>query len=236
MPRLLLLLPATTYRAEAFLAAAQHLDLDVTIGSERAMSVSEPHSSKFLALDFRDPAGSARATQAFARQHKIDAVLGVDDVTAEVAAVIAAALDLPHNPSAAVGAARNKYRMRECLRARDVPVPQYRLFTIDQEPGAVVGEVPFPCVVKPTTLSASCGVIRADTPESFIAAFRRVAALLTGLGLESRGEEARQLLVEEFVDGPELALEGLLENGEFRPLALFDKPDPLDGLFKERTI
>ena len=200
------------------------------------MSVSEPHSSKFLALDLHDHDGAARAARTFAREHKIDAVLGVDDVTAEVAAVIAAVLDLPHNPSDAVGAARNKYRMRECLRAQDVPAPRYRLFTIDQDPAAVVGEVPFPCVVKPTTLSASCGVIRADTPESFVAAFRRVAALLTGLGLASRGEEARQILVEEFVDGPELALEGLLTNGGFRPLALFDKPDPLNGPFFEETI
>lgn len=236
MPRLLLLLPATTYRAEAFLEAAQRLKLDVTIGSERAMSLSEPHSSKLLALDFRDPAGSARAAQAFAREHKIDAVLGVDDVTAEVAAVIAASLGLPHNPPAAVAAARNKYRMRECLRARAVPVPQYKLFTINQDPTALAGEVSFPCVVKPTMLSASCGVIRADNRDSFVEAFRRVAALLKGLGLESRGEEGRQILVEEFVDGPELALEGLLTNGQFRPLALFDKPDPLNGPFFEETI
>lgn len=236
MPRLLLLLPATSYRAEAFLQAAHRLHLSTTIGSEQAKPLFDLHSPEFLVLDFNDAAGSARAAREFAREHGLHAVLGVDDLTAEVAAVIAAALGLPHNPPAAVAAARNKYQMRERLQAEGVLIPRFRLFRVDQDPAAVVGKVMFPCVVKPTILSASCGVIRADDQDSFIRAFRRVAALLKGLALEARGDEAQQILVEEFIDGPELAFEGLLTGGQLRPLALFDKPDPLNGPFFEETI
>jgi biotin carboxylase len=47
---------------------------------------------------------------------------------------------------------------------------------------------------------------------------------------------SRQILVESFVPGAEVALEGLLEDGKLRTLAIFDKPDPLDGPFFEETI
>src|SRR5207247_9520104 len=89
----------------------------------------------------------------------------------------------------------------------------------------------FPCVLKPLALSSSCGVIRADNAAEFGDAFRRVATLLTRLRVASR-----HLLVEDFVPGAEVALEGLLTRGELRVLALFDKPDPRTGPFFEETI
>ena len=67
-------------------------------------------------------------------------------------------------------------------------------------------------------------------------AFRRVGALLTALGLAAVDEQARWILVEDFVPGIEVALEGLLTKGTLQPLAMFDKPDPLDGPFFEETI
>src|SRR5207237_6662636 len=95
---------------------------------------------------------------------------------------------------------------------------------------------PFPGDVKTISLSASCGVIRANDPDEFVAAFHRVAALLEKLGTETVGEGTGKILVEDFVPGREVALEGLLTDGELRVLALFDKPDPLDGPFFEETI
>ena len=236
MPHLLLLFPSTTYRAEAFLEAAQRLELEVTIGSEWDVAPTEQGSAKCVALDFRDHDGAARVAESLTKEHRIDAVIGVDDVTAEVAAVVAAALGLLHNPPPAVAAARNKYRMRELLRAQAVPVPRYALFSADLDPSALASQVPFPCVVKPTMLSASCGVIRADDRESFVRAYRRIAALLDRLGDKVLGGPARHILVEEFIEGPEVALEGLLINGDLQLLALFDKPDPLDGPFFEETL
>jgi biotin carboxylase len=48
--------------------------------------------------------------------------------------------------------------------------------------------------------------------------------------------EENDILVERFVDGVEVALDGLLTDGQLETLALFDKPDPLDGPFFEETI
>src|SRR5437899_3306223 len=231
MPRVLLLLPATTYRAESFLEAARRLHLDVTVASEGVAPPTGPFPTQGLTLDFKDPEGSARTVVAVARHQPIDAVVGVDDTTAVAAAAISAALGLPHNSVAATSAARDKHQMRELLRKHGVPVPRFARFSLQEDPAAIAASVAFPCVLKPLALSSSCGVIRADNAAEFGDAFRRVATLLTRLGVASR-----HLLVEDFLPGPEVALEGLLTRGELRVLALFDKPDPLDGPFFEETL
>jgi len=121
--------------------------------------------------------------------------------------------------------------MRERLAACGVPVPHFRPYPLDSDPNEIAAHVPYPCVVKPTRLSGSRGVIRADTPQEFVAAFERTRRLLL-----AGGDPATCLLVEEYIPGIEVALEGLLTGGELRVLALFDKPDPLDGPFFEETI
>ena len=190
----------------------------------------------FLPFNMHDLEEAVRSVVEFARTTPIDVVVGVDDHTTVVAAVISAALGLPHNPVTAVAAARNKHRMRELLHAQGLPVPRFALFSVDDDPAAIAEKIAFPCVVKPISLSASCGVIRANDRDEFVAAFHRVAALLERLGEETLGEGAGKILVEDFVPGREVALEGLLTNGELRVLALFDKPDALDGPFFEETI
>ena len=236
MPRLLLLLPATTYRAEAFIEAARSLQLSVIIGMEWAPEDLPDSSGDVLLLDIRHPQAAAQTVVEFARQHPIDAVIGVDDVTAVTAAAIAQAIGLPHNSVASVTAARNKRQMRELLSSQGIPVPPHKVFPLDGDPMEFAKQVVYPCVVKPLILSASCGVIRANDEEEFSGAFRRVGALLTNLGLVERDEQARWILVEDFVPGIEVALEGLLTQGTLQPLAMFDKPDPLNGPFFEETI
>ena len=236
MPRLLLLLPTRTYRAEAFLAAARHLHVSVTIGSERPPEGLTNLPDELLPLDVRHPQAAAPIAGAFARQHPIDAVIGVDDVTAVTAAAIAQAIGLPHNSVASVTAARNKRLMRELLSGQGILVPCHRVYPLDGDPKEFAKQIVYPCVVKPLILSASCGVIRANDEKEFSEAFHRVGALLTNLGLVERDEQARWILVEDFVPGIEVALEGLLTQGVLQPLAMFDKPDPLNGPFFEETI
>jgi len=206
------------------------------VGSKRANVLPDPHTAGFLPLNLDDPDEAVRAAVEFAETTSIDAVIGVDDNTTVLATVIAAALGLPHNSVASVSAARNKHLLRDLLRQHGVPVPNFTLFSIDDDPQALADTITFPCVVKPLVLSASCGVIRANHEAEFVAAFRRVKALLTKLGLVATDDAARKILVEDFVPGREVALEGLLTNGKLRVLALFDKPDPLDGPFFEETL
>jgi biotin carboxylase len=236
MPRVLLLLSSTTYRAEAFLEAACKLRLDITLGLERTAVLIDRPQFDWLALNFCEPERSTDAVVEYAHSHPIHAVLGVDDATAVLASQLAAALKLSHNSVDSVSAARNKYRMRTRLHEHGVPVPRFIRCSLFDDPMMVAETVSYPCVIKPLALSASCGVIRANDPTELAAAFQRVTSLLHRLGVVKASEAGRQLLVEDFVPGREVALEGLLTNGSLRVLALFDKPDPLDGPFFEETI
>jgi biotin carboxylase len=234
--RLLLLLPTTTYRTQAFVDAAAKLGVDLVCASERPSTLEERAPENLMTLDFADPDGAAENVARFARRRPIHAVVAVDDLTTVAAAAIAARLGLRSNPVAAASAARNKHEMRRRLAAAGVPAPPFRRVALAEDPARVAREVAYPCVLKPLALSASRGVIRADDPERFVAAFRRIAAILARDDVGVSGEVAEALLVEEFVPGREVALEGLLIGGGLQTLALFDKPDPLDGPFFEETI
>jgi len=235
--RLLLLIPTSTYRTEDFVEAASRLEVDLVIASERPSVMSTEFPDHLLTLPFHDPASAARQVEALARERPIHAVVPVDDITTVVGAVIAERLGLPAaNPVAAVSATRNKLRMREMLARAGVPGPDHIAFAVTEDPAAAARRVPYPCVLKPLGLSASRGVIRADDEAEFVAAFRRIAAILADPEVQALGEGADRILVERFIPGVEVALEGLLNHGELNTLALFDKPDPLDGPFFEETI
>jgi formate-dependent phosphoribosylglycinamide formyltransferase (GAR transformylase) len=237
MPRLLLLMTTSTYRAQAFLAAARHLGILVTVGSERSQALAAVNPAGHLILDFLAPEEATRIIVEFAKAYPIDGVVAADDDGVILAAMASSALGLPHNPVEAVAAARNKYRMRQILSESGIPCPRFWRFSIDDDPAAMARRVEYPCVIKPLSLSASRGVIRADDPPQFVAAYHRLVAILQRPDVAiSRRRSASEILVERFIPGAEVALEGLLTNGQLHVLALFDKPDPLDGPFFEETI
>jgi biotin carboxylase len=236
MDRLLLLLPTTTYRTGDFLAAARTLGVDVVCASERPNTLEAQLPDHFLTLDFADPDGAAATVAAFSQTHALRAVVGVDDLTSVAAAAIAERLGLTSSGVAAVTTARDKYQMRQCLAAAGVPVPRFRRIALTDDPFLAARGVAFPCVLKPLTLSASRGVIRANNIDQFMAAFRRIAALLARDDVTVSGDGAQFLLAEAYLPGIEVALEGLLIGGRLHTLALFDKPDPLEGPFFEETM
>ena len=233
---MLLLLPSTSYRATAFVEAARRLEVSLSVASERPSAFEQAQPAGLLTLDFADPAHAAEQAAAFAQAHPLGGVVGVDDDTAVVAAAVAERLALRGNPVAAALAARDKQRQRELLAGAAVPVPRFTPCASDADPVDLARRFEYPCVLKPLRLSASRGVIRADDAPGFVAAFRRLGAILAEPEVAACGEPARWVLVEEFVAGPEFALEGLLVGGRLTALALFDKPDPLDGPFFEETI
>lgn len=235
--RLLLLFSTTGYEADDFVAAARRLNVVCVFGSDRCHVMEDPWQDGALPLLFEDPEGGARVILEYARTTPIQAIVAVGDRPTLTAALACQALGLPHNPPDAAEAARNKFKARQRFQAAGLPVPPFARFAIDQDPREAVRQVRFPCVLKPLALSASRGVIRADNPDEFAAAFRRIAALLRTPEIRVLREEAHDwILVEGFIEGREVALEGILDRGRLRLLALFDKPDPLDGPFFEETI
>ncbi len=239
-PRLLLLLPTRTYRAEDFMKAAAALGADLTVGSEEVNALAAANPAGFLTLPFRDRDAAVALAADFAARHPLHSVVGVDDDTTVLAAAIAERLGLPANTVEATDAARNKGESRERLARAGLPVPRFVRLPVDLAPEAAAARarrgIGYPCVVKPLVLSASRGVIRADDDASFAAAYRRVGAILRDPEVAACGPPAREVLVEAFVPGREVALEGLLLAGRLLRLAIFDKPDPMDGPFFEETI
>jgi biotin carboxylase len=235
-PRLLLLVPTTTYRTEDFVEAAGRLEVDLVVAAEKPNALAEAVPERLLTLPFKDPAASVRQVSDYARRYPIAAVVPVDDATTVVGAAIGQALGLRANPMAAVSATRNKLAMREALGRAGVLQPGFAAFGVEEDPAAVAMSVSYPCVLKPLLLSASRGVIRADTPAELAAAWARIAAILALPEIRELGDGASKILVESFVPGIEVALEGMLTAGQLQTLALFDKPDPLDGPYFEETI
>ncbi len=237
MTRILILLPTTTYRAGDFLDAARRMNVEVAVASERHNTMESLVPDSFVTLDFRDRDASVAAVLAFDRKYPIDSVVAVDDDTAVIAAAVGAALSLKHNSVDSVLAARNKHLLSELLQRHSIPAPSYRLFALSNDPETSAEGVPYPCVLKPLFLSGSRGVIRADNPSEFVAAWKHISAILSSGELQARGGRlASQILVQEFIPGEEYALEGLLSNGKLQVLAIFDKPDPLVGPVFEETI
>lgn len=230
--RVLLLMSPATYRAGAFLNAARNLHLEVVVGIDLPETLAD-YWHVPLGLDFNDPESSLRTIVGYAREHPLAAILSVDDSASELAARACAALHLPHNSPQAAEAARDKLLMRTLMSRGGAPCPLFRPFPLSADPSEVARQVSYPCVLKPLRLSGSRGVIRANDPREFVSAFLRLKRLLLS---EGNPAEETSLLVEDFIPGFEVALEGMLTRGELKALALFDKPDPLDGPFFEETI
>ena len=245
--RVLLITPPGSYRVHAYLEAARDLGLDMIVASEGEHSLV-PGLDGGIRVDLADSGAVIEHVLAAHRDRPIAAVVATDDATVEIANRAAAALGLAHNVPSAARTARRKDLARAALAAAGLPVPAVRRVDLRRPLGPQLAEVEFPCVVKPFAMSASRGVIRADDLAGLEAACRRAGAIVvaagafggTGMSAPSDtaagADERHTLLIESFVPGPEIALEGMLAGGELSVLAIFDKPDPLDGPFFEETI
>ncbi|MEM7131452.1 MAG: ATP-grasp domain-containing protein [Chloroflexota bacterium] len=230
--RIMLLTTSRSYRNTAFMQAAQRLGIEVlqvvNMQTELADYWNHP-----LGVNFGAPDEAAQEIAVFARKNPVLAIRAVDDSGTLVAAKASALLGLPQNDPVAAEAARNKLQMRTLFTQAGVRCPWFKLFSTKESPKQVAEQVTFPCVVKPLNLSGSRGVIRANDSFEFTQAISRLVQILAQ-------DEPNQLyysyLVESYIDGGEVALEGMLDGGNLTVLALFDKPDPLIGPFFEETI
>jgi len=232
MARLLLLLPSATYRAADFVAAARSLGAETVIASDHRLAIAPALQTESLVVDFSRPQRAAERIVDYCRREPVDAIVPVDDEGVVAGAMAASELGLAHNPVAAVAATRDKAKLRRALSAAGLPQPSFRLVEWGQDAVGPASEVGSPCVLKPLSMAASRGVIRADDAKATTEAAARVRAIIE----EARPDPMEPLLIESYVPGLELALEGLLRGGRLEVLALFDKPDPLEGPFFEETI
>ena len=236
-PRVLLVAATTGYQIRAFGDAAERLGVTLVFATDRCHQLDDPWRDGAIAVRFHDEAASVRAIVASTVDGPIDAVVAVGDRPALMGALAARALSVPAHPPEAVRVAGNKLMTRVRLHEADLPSPRFWSVPPDTDPASLRGRVTFPCVVKPLTLAASRGVMRADTPEAFEGAVARLRRMLSGPDVQALRDPANDaVLVEEYIPGREVAVEGVVTNGELRIFALFDKPDPLVGPYFEETV
>jgi biotin carboxylase len=235
--RVLLLATTTGYQTRMFAEAAERLGVELVYATDRCDQLDDPWRDGAIAVRFHEEWRSVDAVLKALEQRPVSAVLAVGDRPTVMAAYVARLLGIPGHPPEAAMAARDKRLSRERFKMAGLPTPWHITVPLSAEAGTLVDQLTFPVVVKPTVLSGSRGVMRADDPLSFATAFDRLRRLLQSPDVrELRDPEADVVQIEEYIPGAEYALEGVIENGRLRALAVFDKPDPLEGPFFEETI
>jgi len=237
MPRILLLATTTGYQTRAFAEAAESLAVDLVFATDRCHQLDDPWRDHAVPIRFHDEDGSVANILAAAAETPLDGVLAVGDRPTVIAAGVMRALGLPGHPPEAAAAARNKRATRDRFENAGLLVPKFALGDFSVDPKRLAAAIGFPSVVKPLALSASRGVMRVNDETELVAAIYRLRALLSSPDIRAERDEVHDyFLVEEFVEGHEFAVEGVMNHGDLNVLAIFDKPDPLDGPFFEETI
>jgi ATP-grasp domain/L-amino acid ligase C-terminal domain 2 len=237
--RLLLFAAKLGYQTRSLDQAASRLDVDVMFVTDRCHQLDDPWGDRAVPVHFESPDAAAYAVLEAVRSgdQQVDGILALGDRPAVAAAYVARGLGLCYNHPLAAEACRNKLRMREILRDAGLRGPWFRSVPLHPAPEPALLDVSYPCVLKPLSLSASQGIVRANSRDEFVAAAERIRRLLGSPEILARREtNLDQILVEGYIPGREVAVEGLLTDGVLRVLAVFDKPDPLDGPYFEETI
>jgi biotin carboxylase len=233
MPRILLVAATTGYQTRSFTAAARRLGIEVVLATDRCHVLEDPWRDNAVPVRFEEPEAAADLLA----KSSVDGVVAVADRPTLVAALTAQRLRLAYHSPQAVAACRDKHRMREIFGLAGLPVPEYFRVGLERDPREIAGGEHFPCVLKPLGLSASRGVIRANNTDEYVAAFERIRRILQQPEIRQFHEAWNEAIqIEQYIEGREFALEGLMTRGELEVLAIFDKPDPLEGPFFEETI
>ncbi len=237
MRRVLLLATTTGYQIRMFGEAAERLGVRLVYATDRCDQLDDPWADGAIPVRFHQEGAAVDAILAATSGGRCDGILVVGDRPTVVAAHVAGRLGLPGNSADGAAAARDKRITRARLQRAGLPAPAFRVVAAAADPRSLVARCPWPVVVKPAALSGSRGVIRANNPAEFVAAFERLQRLLASPEVRRlRDPAADDIIVESFIEGTEYAVEGVFEHGVFRALAIFDKPDPLDGPFFEETV
>jgi len=237
LKRILFLAATTGYQTRMFGEAAERLGVKLMFATDRCDQLDDPWSDGAISIRFHQESATLEALSSAAAQSHIDGILAVGDRPTVIAAYAARLLGLPGHPPEGAIAARDKRLTRERLLEAGLPVPEFTVVSRLQDAHSVAKRLTWPCVVKPAALSGSRGVMRADDAAQFVQVFERLRRLLEAADVKAMHDPAaEEILIESFIPGREHALEGVLDRGQLQTLAIFDKPDPLDGPFFEETI
>jgi len=234
---LILIIPSASYRTSSFMASVSKLELKVLVLTDKSQVFSEYYPDNVITMNFEDWQSHIENIREWSVKHDLKAVIGVDEESIVLAAKLSELLGLKHNSLESVKLTKDKYLMRKALKDFGLKSQWFKRFSVHQPIEELLTEISFPCILKPTFLSASQGVVRADNNKEFIKGTNMLVELLAQKEIKRQGgDQANWFLVEEFIPGKEVSLEGIVSNGKLKELAIFDKPETLDGPTFPETI
>jgi ATP-grasp domain/L-amino acid ligase C-terminal domain 2 len=235
--RLLLFTNKLGYQTRSFEEAAEKHNTELIYVTDRCHQLEDPWGDRAIAVHFESAQSAAASVVAALNGKSVDGILALGDAPSVAAAYTARELGISYNHPASVEACRSKFRMREVFQQAGLNTPWFRVMNLDPLPEPALLGISYPCVLKPLSLSASRGVIRANNRDEFVTAAQRIRKLLESPEIRATREaHLDQILVEGYIPGREVAVEGLLTDGVLKVLAIFDKPEPLKGPYFEETI
>jgi biotin carboxylase len=217
--------------------AADKLDLKILVVTDNSQVFSDQFPDNIITMNFDHWTEKLDEISEWSDRFNLMAVIGVDEESILLAAIFSQYLGIEHNSIESVMRTKNKLLMRFELKKARMNCPWFRSFSIEKLPDDIIEEINFPCVIKPTFLSASQGVLRVNNEQEFKEGFQILTDLLSQKKIKKRGgEEANYIMVEEYIPGNEVSIEGIVSQGKLKILAIFDKPEPLEGPTFEETI
>lgn len=235
-PFVLIISPGASYRLTPYLNAIKSLLYKAIIASDSDFSIVSADIVG-IRIDLGKPDKSLQRIFDAIASVNICAVIATDDATIEMANQVAKQLLLPFNSEAAAKTSHRKDLARLCLsqyKQDHYKIPLFSILPLDRSEQSENQWAQFPAVVKPLSLSGSRGVIRVNQKNELDVALARVGNILHNDQTLAEYER-NHVLIEAFIPGVEVAIEGLLQNGKFELITLFDKPDPLDGPYFEES-
>lgn len=235
--RVLVLATKLGYQTRSFEKAAEQLGVELVYATDRCHQLEDPWGDRAIGVAFHEPERAAQSVVAALGSRSIDGIVALGDKPVVAAALAARRLGIDYHHPASAEACRSKLRLREVFRDAGLPSPWFKVLPVHPTPEPALHGVSYPCVLKPLSLSASQGVVRADNRDEFLAAAARIRKLLESVEIQaSREPHLDRMIVEGYIPGREVAVEGLVTAGQLRVLAIFDKPDPLEGPYFEETL
>ncbi len=222
--RILVLLPPNYLLTHALEQAARKIPVEILYGTESPHHFSGQTRNIILKLRFRETDKLIETVRRHHRNHPFAAVLGVDIETTWLAALIADTLELLHHPIPMLEALRFKHLGRQKLLDAGLPIPRFFQFSLQDDPDRLAQIAPYPCVLKPTFLSAGRGIFVAENAKAFHSAFRRIREIVAQAPERLRaGRHGDILLVEDYIEGKEIVVAAYLQNREAKILNLVDQ-------------
>jgi len=233
----IIIIPSASYRTNPFMDAATKLDLKVLVITDKSQVFSEYYPDNVITMNFEHWQESIENIREWSERYDLKSVIGVDEESIILAAKLSESLCIEHNSLESVKLTKDKYLMRSELKKSGLKSPWFKRFSVHETPKDIFAELSFPCVLKPTFLSASQGVIRVNSFEEFGKGCEMLSELLAEEKVKKRGgDQANWILVEEYIPGKEVSIEGIVNDGKLKDLAIFDKPEPLEGPIFPETI